>query len=432
MRRSLIVIIIFILILLLANLSVEAAGLLYRIPVTGEIDPGLVKLVSRGIREAEETGADLILLEIDTYGGLVDSAIRIKDMIFNTRIPIVSFVSGRAWSAGALITLAAEKVAMKVGSSIGAAETRPKEEKYISALRKEFKATAEKRNKNPELVAAMVDADIEIEGITSKGKLVTLTAGEALEYNVADYEVDNLEELYAELDFKPMRVIKVVPTAAERMARIVTRPAISAILLTIGFIAIIFEALAPGWGIGGTVGLITLGLFFSGYIINGIAGWGLVILFLVGLILIALEIFIVPGFGVTGIGGLIAILTSLYFLFPTPQVAITVLATVLLFSVVGAVVIIKFFGGSRFWKRISLKTSQTREAGYVAQHNRQELLGKKGPAVTPLRPAGIVEIDGRRVDVVSEGGFIDQGKMVEIIKIAGNRIVVKPITEEDD
>jgi len=316
---------------------------------------------------------------------------------------------------------------MTPGSSIGAAETRPKEEKYISALRKEFKATAETRGRNPDLAAAMVDADIEIEDITTSGKLLTLTAKEAMDYNLIDYQVMNLGELYSTIDFQPAREIEVKLTSVERMARIVTRPTVSGILLTIGFLAIIFEALAPGWGIGGTVGLISLGLFFSGYVINGVASWGLVILFLVGLILMALEVFVIPGFGITGIGGLIAILASLYFLFPTPEIAITVLAVVLLVSLLGTVLIIRLFGGSRFWRRISLNESQSKDAGYVGQQSRKELIGLKGRAVTPLRPAGIIEIQGQRIDVVSEGGFIDKGSSVDIVDIAGNRIVVKPI-----
>ncbi len=423
------------LILIFLNVFLVQAGnaeLIYRIPVEGEIDPGLVSLVARGIEEAEGAGADLLVFEIDTYGGLVDSAIKIRDQIFSTSISTVSFIKGRAWSAGALISLAAEKVVMKPGTSIGAAETRPEEEKYISALRKEFKATAERRGKNSEIAASMVDKDIEIEGITASGKLLTLTTEEAVINNIADLKANNFQELWDNLQITPDRIVDINPTTPERVSRIITRPAISAIFLSVGFIGLIFEALTPGWGVGGTIGLLAFGSFFSAYIINGAASWGLVVLFLVGLVLITLEIFVVPGFGVTGIGGIAAIFASLFFLFPTTDIALAILATVLLVSIAASIIIIKYFGGSSFWKHISLGESQTKESGYVANYDKKELMGKTGKTISQLRPAGIIQIKGKRLDVVTEGDFIDKGELVEVIETSGNRIVVRKLMKEDD
>jgi len=402
------------------------------IPVKGKIDPGLVNLVVKGITEAENDGAKTVILEIDTYGGLVDSAVKIRDNILKTDLETVTFVSGRAWSAGALIALAGKKMVMVRGSSIGAAETRPKEEKYISALRKEFKATAEKRGKNSELAAAMVDADIVIEGISEKGKLLTLTAEEAEGNNIADLLVNDFNALLAELKLTDSRIITRELTSTEKIARFVTNPTVSAVLLSLGFIALIFEALAPGFGIGGTVGILALGLFFSGYIINGLASWGLVVLFLAGIILIMLEIFVVPGFGVTGIGGLLAILLSLYFTLPTPQIALSILAAVIVVSIAATVILIKLFGGSRFWKRISLGESQTTDSGYIAHIDKSELPGSKGITLTPLRPAGIVLVNNERIDVVSEGGYIDKDKDVKIVSVSGSRIIVRELTKESD
>ena len=406
------------------------SDIVYKINLSGEIDPGLVSFVERGIKEAEDAGASLIIFELDSYGGLVDSGIKIKDLIFASQISTVGFIKGRAWSAAALISLSSEKLVMSTGSSIGAAETRPNDEKYISALRKEFKATAERRGKNSELAAAMVDADIEIEGIIASGKLLTLTTEEAIKNDIADYKVNNINELLNVLGFSSSKIVEIRAKSSEKFARIVTRPAVSGVLLSIAFIGLIFEALTPGWGVGGTIGLVSLGTFFSAYIINGVANWGLVVLFIVGLILISMEIFIVPGFGITGIGGLMAIFSSLFFLFPTANIALTVLATVLFISILATIVIIKFFGASRFWKRIALGESQTKERGYVVQIDKETLIAKKGKVLSPLRPAGIIEIDGERLDVVSEGDFIESGQIVEIIKISGNRIVVKKKEEE--
>lgn len=422
----------FILITVCQLVLAETSGLVYTIPITGEIDPGLVKLVERGISEAEDAGADLIVFEVDTFGGFVDSAIKIRDKILELKVPNFTYVSGRAWSAGALITLAGEKIAMKPGSSIGAAETRPKEEKYISALRKEFKSTAETRGKNPDLAAAMVDADIEIEGIINKGKLLTLTAEEAVENNITDIIVNNIDDIFKNIGFTPARVVNIEMTLAEKAARIIINPVVSSLLITVGIIALLIEVFIMGFGISGIIGLISLGLVFTSHIYYGEATWGILALFVLGLVLMALEVFVIPGFGLAGIGGLIAIFASIYLLFPTTEIALSAMAMIILISVAAVGVLIKLFGVSPLWKKISLNESQTAESGYVAQQSKKELLGKQALTITPLRPAGIAEIEGVRVDVVSEGGFIDKDQPVKVIEISGNRIVVKKSFEGDD
>ncbi len=404
--------------------------LVYHIPVKTDIDPSSASFVKKGIEEAETDGADLIIIEISSFGGLVDSAIAIKDNIISTNIPIITYVSERAWSAGALIALAGDELVMKEGSSIGAAETRPKEEKYISALRKEFSATAELRGRNPKLAEAMVDEDIEIEGIIAKNKLLTLTASEAITNNMSNSTVINLDDLIATYNLENSGIIKLKRSMKEIFADLVTTPMFSTILLTIGFVALISEAIIPGWGVGGTVGLLSLGTFFSGHIINGYAHWGLIVLFIVGIILLALELFVVPGFGITGIGGIIAIFASLYFFFPNPSIAFGVLATVLVFSIVTLIILIKFFGVSKMWKNISLGESQSNESGYTSHSNQKDLLNKMGTALTHLRPAGTAEIEGQRIDVITAGDYIDKGQKVKIIKVEGSRVVVKKIEEE--
>lgn len=411
--------------------AAERADLVYQVPITGNIDNGLFKLTERALAEAHIKGANLVIFEIDTYGGYLDPAIKIRDLILKSNIYTVTYVRGRAWSAGALIALAGEKLVMAEGSSIGAAETRPEEEKYISAVRKEFKATAEARGRNTELAAAMVDKDIEIEGISPKGKLLTLTVDEAIEHQIADYKVANHFRLYEELGYSPGQIVEVEQSMAEKAARIITRPYVTIILLTIGLLGLIAEIFLPGFGLPGTVGLLSLTIVFSSHIYYGLAGWGLAVLFLAGLILLAVEIFVTPGFGLTGISGLILILASIYFLFPNFDAAMIGIATVLVLSIAGFIIMLKFFGSSALSRRIALGESQTVEAGYRAQSDRKELLNKKGKTVTPLRPAGIVEIDGERIDVVSEGRFIEKGVEVMVTKIAGNRIVVKKIEGDE-
>jgi membrane-bound serine protease (ClpP class) len=425
-------ILLILIILLLFTFNLNAQDIVYQIPIEGAIDQAMFSFFQRGFNQAEENNADIIIIKIDTYGGYVDPAIKIKDIILNSDTKTVTFVSNRAWSAGALIAISGEQMIMQRGSSIGAAETRPNEEKYISALRKEFKSTAEARNKNPELAAAMVDVDIEIEGIIEKEKLLTLTAEEAVDNNISDYMVDNTEGLYQYLNISGNQVNALKLTASERFAKVVTNPYISTFLLIVGFSALIFELLVPGFGFGGTIGLISLGMFFSGYVINGIASWGIILLFLVGLLLILLEVFVVPGFGITGIGGIVSILISLYFLFPTPQIAINIIATTLIATIVATYFIAKYFESSKLWSKISLGTSQTKEVGYVASIGNKKVIGKKGITVTPLRPAGIAEIEGKRVDVVSEGGFIDKEEKIKVIDVRGSKVLVQPYKEGEN
>ncbi|GAB6100736.1 NfeD family protein [Halanaerocella petrolearia] len=430
--KIIILLILLNLLFLIPAVSAYSADLVYKVPIKGTINPGLVNLVDKGINQAQEVGADTIVFEIDTYGGLVDSAIKIRDKILTTKLSTVTYVSGRAWSAGALIALAGEELAMTPGSSIGAAETRPQEEKYISALRKEFKATAQKRGRNDDLAAAMVDKRIDIPDISPQGKLLTLTRQEAITHNIANFKVTDFKGLLKKLDLTKARVKEVNLTMAERVARLITNPGVSTFLLSIGFIALVFEVLAPGWGVGGTVGLLSLGLFFSSYIINGMASWGLVVLFIVGIVLMLLEVLVVPGFGITGIGGLIAIFSSLYLVFPTSDIALTVLAATLLLSIIGIWLIVKKFGNSVLWQRVSLGEEQSKETGYRSHNDETEcLLGKQGTVINTLRPAGIVKIDGQRINVVSEGEFIEAEELVEVIEVAGNRVVVRKIIKEE-
>ncbi|MCK8818046.1 ATP-dependent Clp protease proteolytic subunit [Natroniella sulfidigena] len=402
----------------------------YRVPIDGDVGPGMVNLVEKGINEAEEARANAIIIELDTYGGLVDSGIRIRDLIFATETPTITYVENRAWSAGALIALAGEKLAMAEGSSIGAAETRPREEKYISALRKEFGATAERRGRDSKLAEAMVDSSLQVPGVIEADKLLSFSASEAVDNQVADLVVADQHQLLEKLALEEARLVTVTPTSAERLAGIVTNPTISVFLLTLGFLGLFLEGITPGWGVGGTTGLVSLGLFFSGYIINGVASWGLIILFLVGVFLLFLELVVIPGFGVTGAGGIICILISLFFVFPTAEMALTVIPIAVILSLIGLIIMIKYFGTSHFWNRISL---QKREEGYTAtDKNQQDLVGKQGRVITPLRPTGTIEVAEEYLDVVSQGEFIESGREVKIIQVSGSRIIVKSIKEESD
>ncbi|SJZ96389.1 NfeD family protein [Selenihalanaerobacter shriftii] len=403
--------------------------LVYQIPVKGTIDLGLAKFISRGIQQAEEENADAILLSIDTFGGLVKASTEIRDTILKTDVPVIAYVENRAWSAGALITTASDQIYMNSGSSIGAAETRPKEEKFISAFRKEFESTAEKTGRDPKLAAAMVDARVQIDGVVEQGQILTLTAKEAEKLTFINGVVNNREEALIQGGYHQAEVRIINSNLKENLARFTSNPLVSTILLTIGFIGLILEGITLGWGASGSVGLLSLGLYFAGRLIAGTTGFGLILFFILGIFLLALEVLVVPGFGITGIGGIIAVLSSLFFSFENKDVAIYVITISTMSSIVGILIALKYFITSTTWSRIELSTAQTKEDGYISNRDNQGLVGKQGITITPLRPAGVAQIGDQRKDVVSEGGFISKEQRVEVIAARGRRIVVRQLTE---
>jgi membrane-bound serine protease (ClpP class) len=198
--------------------------------------------------------------------------------------------------------------------------------------------------------------------------------------------------------------------------------------LTVAFSALIFEALTPGFAIGGTVGVISLLIFFASHIFTGSIGTGIVVLFIIGVILILAEVFIIPGFGIAGISGIAAVLVSLFFIFPNTTIAINVMLAVILFTLVIAIYMVKKFGTSRFWKRISLESNSE---NYYSSSSKKDYLNQEAETMSKLRPAGTINLDGKRVDAVSEGGFIEKGKKVKVISVSGSRIVVREISEEE-
>lgn len=417
-------------ILFILILTVPVSARVYFIPLHGDVDPGMVSFLDRGLEEALENQAELVIVDVDTYGGLVDAGISLRDQLVNYPGEVVAYISNRAWSAGTLVALGADRIYMSEGSSMGAAETRPYDEKYISALRSEFAATAERRDRDPEIAAAMVDADIEIEDVIESGKLLSMTSSQAEELGFTEGRFSNFDELLDELGYAEADLIRIEKTGLENFAGFITNPYASVFLLSLGIIALVGEALIPGFGVSGTIGVASLALFFSGYLIQGYAGMGLVVLFLAGLLLIAIEIFVIPGFGFTGVTGIAAIFASLFFIFPDSSMAWTILAAVLVFSAIGTILLIKLFGTSYFWRRISLGESLTTETGYVSSKNYKDLVGKTGRTVSTLRPAGIADFDGERIDVVSEGGYIEAETTVIVIKVEGRRVIVKPKKEE--
>lgn len=415
----------------------------YVVPITGIVDLGLAPFVERVLAEATGAGAAAVILEIDTFGGRVDGAVLIRDDLLHARVPTVAFVNQRAISAGALITLAAEKIVMAGGSTVGAATpvelgapgapAQPVAEKTLSYMRKEFRATAESRGRAPLLAEAMVDADVEIPGVIEKGKLLTLTTEEALQHKFADFRADTIDAVLAELNLAGAEIRRSRQTWAETVVRFLTHPVVSSLLMTIGILGIIIEIRTPGFGVPGALGLSSLALFFWGHWLVRLAGWEELLLVGLGIILLALEVVIIPGFGIVGALGLAALLGGLGLslvgagaTWAAVLQALGQVALSLLLAIAVSLALLRVLPRLPFGRRLVLETELAGAGGYAsAPESDRRWLGKQGTAVSPLRPAGIAHLDGERVDVVSEGELIEPGEPIEVIRVDGNRIVVR-------
>ncbi|MEW6045846.1 MAG: nodulation protein NfeD [Bacillota bacterium] len=397
----------------------------YVIPIRGVIEVGLAEFVKRSVAEANGAGADAILVEVNTPGGRVDAAEEIRDTLLDAGIPTIAFISERAQSAGALVSLACDYIVMAPASSIGAAEPIPAEEKIISALRAEFEATAQAKGRDPRIAAAMVDKSIEIPGVVEAGKILTLSDARAKELGFIDAVAKDRESAAAAVGLVGARFVELSPNWAERIARFLTEPTVSSLLLTIGFLGVIYELATPGWGVPGTVGLIALTLFFGARLVTGLVGWEVIILFLVGIVLLVVELVAIPGFGIAGVPGLVAIFASLYLSFKDAASALYVVGGSVVMTVLVGALTFRYIRKSRTWSQIVLKTRQWREEGYTAPAEHHRWVGQRGRAVTPLRPSGVVEIGGERLDASTDGEFIDTGTPVEVVRAEGLRIVVR-------
>jgi membrane-bound serine protease (ClpP class) len=288
----------------------------------------------------------------------------------------------------------------------------------------------------------MVDPAVAIEGLVEQGKLLTLTSKEALAYKYADGEPASLEALLALKGWEGATVVDSSPRPAERVARFVTNPVVAGLLVTLGVLGLIIELQTPGWGLGGGVGLLALGLFFFGHFIAGLAGWEGVALVALGVALIALEAFVIPGFGIAGIAGIIAFIAGIYISLVGDFTSGTdllragyVVAISLLVIVAGVWASLTFLPKRRMGGLVLLEAlagggRPTPPAGgppSSPEAHQVSLAGRRGVALTPLHPAGIAQIDGRRVDVVTEGEWLDAGSAIEVVEDTGYRRVVRAL-----
>ena len=425
--------------MLILSSNIIPQGKVYVAYIDGDIDLGLAPYVSRVVSDAEKDNAEAIIFKINTFGGRVDAATQIKDAIISTDLLTIAFINNRAISAGALIALSCKKIVMVPGSLIGAAtvvnETGEKVgEKYQSYMRSEMRSTAEKNGRRVDIAEGMVDERVVVEGIDDSTRLITLTSTEALKYGIADTLLKDFDGIYAY--FKLGKTEKVFQKSnwAEDVVRFLNNPIVSSILIMIGFFGLIAEIKSPGWGLPGTASLIALALFFGSSYILQLASVIEILMFVGGLGLLLLEIFVIPGFGVAGISGIILIIASLFLAMvgADPFLDMDVVSFAIIKLTVGlaaALVLLfllaRFLPKSNLFKKFILSAEEKADAGYTSRTNYSDLLGAEGVAATTLRPAGTAEINGKRIDVVTDSEYIEHGKPIIVTAVEGMRVVVR-------
>ena len=465
---------------------------IYIIPINGDINRALTIFIRRSIDEAETSGADTIIIEINTFGGLVESALQIATLIGSAEAETIAYIpaipesTGVSWSAGALISFSCDRIFMAPGTSMGAAAPvyqgaegmQAAEEKTVSAVRAQMAALAEKNGYPKAAALAMVDMDVELieveingttilvsadeieivkeetedaggifkkgRTVSAAGKLLTLTSKEMLKYGISSGLPESREQLYEMLELQNPETIEAVSSGPDQLIAILTGSAITTILIMLGLGALYMEITSPGFGIPGTLAIIIFAIIF---ISNGMLGYVSsleIILFIVGIILLVIEIFLIPGFGAAGVSGIILIAASLLlsqqgFVIPEFEWQTEILKRNLLTvgtgifgSIIILAILIQLFPRIGLFNKLILQTSQQQTDGYSIQppEKTAQLIGRRGIASTTLRPSGKAVFDGETFVVEADGGFIDAGTEIEIKCADSNRIVVKEHREE--
>ncbi len=459
---------------------------IYIIPIEGEIDRSLTVFVRRSIEKALSENIQHIIFEIDTFGGRVDSALQLAALIGSlSEVSTTAYVglnpegTAVSWSAGALIAFSADRIYMAPGTSIGSAApiiqspegTEAADEKTVSALRTQMAAIAEKNNYPKAIAIAMVDSDSEVieayfddqlqiltrsdfesmkrtysedrireeSIISAEGKLLALTAGEMEKYGVSSGTFSTLAEVAQDLGADGSSLIRFSPTAADQVVTFLTSAAVTSILVLIGIIGLFMEISSPGFGIPGGVALIAFAILFTGNTLLGTVGSLELIIFVLGIALLVVEIFIIPGFGAAGITGIFLMISGLVlsmqdFVIPSFTWQWDLLGRNILIISGNVIAAFIAFGILAFlipkytpFKRLTLSLNQETSKGYTAQDMEEvdNFLHKTGTAVTTLRPSGKASIEGEVIQVETAGEYVEKDAEIIVTAVNGNRILVR-------
>ncbi|HEY9044333.1 MAG TPA: NfeD family protein [Ohtaekwangia sp.] len=413
--------------------------------IKNEIDPRMTRYVGLALEHATETNADIVIIEMDTYGGVLTDAKDIVDKIMAFKKPVWVFINSDAASAGALISIACDSIYMSPAASIGAAtvvngngEKAP--DKYQSYMRSIMRSTAEENHRDPKIAEGMVDEDVVIEGIKKEGQIITFSTTEALQYGYCDGKVESIEEILKKNNITSYELDYYNLGATDKIVAFFLNPFISGLLILVIIAGIYFEMQAPGIGFAGVAALMALILYLVPYYLNGLAENWEILAFLIGLALIGVEVFILPGFGVAGVAGITLTIGSLVLIminnkaFDFEFVRMHDILLALAAAIGGMLggTILLFVGGARlantrFYKRVALTDTQDRAQGFTSGFAKESLKGKRGIAHTVLRPSGKVMIDHELHDAFTRGEYIEQGETIEVVDSETTSLRVKKV-----
>ncbi len=429
----------------------------YTFPINGDIMPAQQRLVSKCLTEAREQNADLVVIRMNTYGGLVNVADSIRTMILNYPTPIWVYIDNQAASAGALIALAADRIYIHPGGSIGAASVvdqngQPMPDKFQSFMRATMRATAESHGqvieriengdtirrwwRDPQTAEAMVGRTV---ADSTTVNVLTFTASEAVKNHFSEGTASSLEETLAQGGVETYTLTEYRPTTLDRLLAWLMNPVVQGIFVMMIVGGIYFELQSPGIGFALVVAILGAVLYFAPLYLEGVAqNWEL-ILFIIGLVLLAVEIFVLPGFGIAGVAGIVAVILGLSFAaidndllrhLPTGEITVGWILQPILVVIIAATAAL--IGGLLLSKRfltdttplqrkVVLTAEMAPEQGYVSHPQvASELIGKTAEVAAVLRPSGRVIIDGIYYDAIAEEGqFIPRGKQVIITRFEG-------------
>lgn len=418
------------------RVAAQPADAVWLVPIETEITAATAQFVRSRVDRANRERPLALVFYIDTPGGQVSAMSRIvEDVLNRAQVPTMAVVRN-AYSAGALIAMSAEQVAMLPGSAIGAATPivvtpvgiAPAEEKFSSAVRGEFRAVAEARGRDPRIAEGMVDARVAVPGIATDEELITLTAAQAVEFGIADFEARTLSEALERFGYAGASVERLEPSLTERVGTWLANPIVVAVLLVLGVGGLLLEFFSPGFGIPGAVGLLALAVLGLTAVVATPAGPIDLALILLGIILLAVEALIIPGFGVAGVLGLGVLAFAIFRVFQESW--LMVLGTSVVLSGAALAGLLWLLPYSRVAARLRLATRIGRSPEEPITtpgraYERRDLVGVHGVAVTDLRPAGMARFGDERVDVVTLGDFIVAGTPLRVLRVEGNRVTVQ-------
>jgi membrane-bound serine protease (ClpP class) len=417
--------------------------------IRSEIDPRTSRYVTLALEEAIKTKADYLLIDMDTYGGTLNDADKIRSQLLNFPKPVFVFINPNAASAGALISIACDSIYMSSGASIGAAtvvngaggEAAP--DKYQSYMRSLMRSTAETNGRNPRIAEAMVDQTIQLDSIKQEGKVITFTTAEAIKYGFCDGRANSIEEVLKSNKIDNYRISRYELSTAEKIISLFLNPFISGLLILAIIGGVYFELQSPGIGFPLLIAILAAVLYFVPYYLNGLAANWEILVFFIGLVLIGLEIFVLPGFGVAGVGGLVCLFGSLILIMVDndlfdfsriPAYAFRDSLMAVSIGMMGAIITI-IFGGAKFvtserFKKITLQHKLDSDQGYSTSNFLvKPMVGRTGQAYTVLRPSGKVLIEDTVYDAFTPGDYIDKGTPIVVVSQEGSSVKVRKVQE---